>query len=362
MFLWIIILIVLLAGLGVRYLLTRMGDLPSSEEQTAYERLPYYKDGTFHAARPFAYYPDKIQGGSSSWLKFLSASANAPKVPLPIVLLEKKDFPSTPAAYALYWLGHSSAILDLGGVRLCIDPVLDNAAPVPGVVKRYAPSPLKRKDLPDMDYVLITHDHYDHLEYQTIRALREKNTEFIVPLGVGARLRGWGIPAQLIHELAWGETFEAKGGVSFTAEEAVHFSGRTLWDRNRTLWCSYIIEGNGKRIFWSGDTGYGEHFKRIGSQYGKFDLACMEIDAGNTGWPTIHLFPEQVIQACKDLEAPALLPIHWGVFDLALHPWSESISALSEMCEKEDIPLLTPQMGEKINPDTAKTGHWWYYE
>lgn len=359
MLLWLILFLLLVAALGGYYVWLRMGDAPSAEERTSFEKIASYRDGRFHGARPFAFYPDRVQGGTPGWLKFLSASPNAPRHILPVIKQGRGSFSGKPGEYSLCWLGHSSAIFDLGGVRLCIDPVLGNAAPVPRMVSRYAPSPIMASELPELDYVLISHDHYDHLEYDTIRSLIERKTEFIVPSGVGARLRGWGIPADRIHELAWGESFRTERGVTITAEEGTHFSGRSLWDRNKTLWCAFILEGGGRRIFWSGDTGYGDHFARIGEKYGEFDLACMEIDAGNPGWPTVHLLPEEVIRATKDVRARALLPVHWGVFDLGMHVWDESISAVSELSRKENIPLVTPKMGEIIQPGTTLTEPWW---
>jgi L-ascorbate metabolism protein UlaG (beta-lactamase superfamily) len=262
---------------------------------------------------------------------------------------------------AAYWLGHSSLIIELEGKRILVDPVFGNAAPLPFVVRRYGPPPLEREDLPLPEYVLITHDHYDHLEYAAIRHLRDKKTLFIVPLGVGAHLLKWGVPPEKIRELGWGDEFN-QDGVSIVAERALHWSGRRFSTaaRNSSLWVSYVLKGRRKRVFVGGDTGYSEHFRAIGEKHGPFDLAFLEIDAWNPGWPKTHLFPNEVLHACRDVHAKALVPVHWGVFDLALHPWDESIRMIADLADKAgDITLLTPLMGQKFVPGLTQFSCWW---
>lgn len=315
--LYIAVLATFLASLGYLYLRSEFGRAPTAEEKAAYAELGYYYDGRFHSTREVIFQFDKVSGsGSHNPLRFLTRSINAPKEPLPKVSLDHSSFPVSPADYALYWLGHSTAILELGGKRLLFDPVFDNAAPIPFAVPRYDSPVLAREELPPVDYILITHNHYDHLEKKTVRSIQ--SGRFIVPLGVGAALRGWGIDAARITELGWGESF-SEDGLTLTAEEGVHFSGRSLSDRNKTLWVSYVIKSAGKNIFWSGDTGYGQHFSRIREKHGPFDLAAIEIDGWNTGWPSTHLFPQEAVQAALDLGAAQILPVHWGVFDLAMH-------------------------------------------
>ncbi|MDR0826750.1 MAG: MBL fold metallo-hydrolase [Desulfovibrio sp.] len=282
-----------------------------------------------------------------------------PKFTLPVNKLTHTSFPEIPSKFAACWLGHSTLIIELDGKRLLVDPVFGNAAPVPGIVRRYEESPLKREDLPCIDYVLITHDHYDHLEYPTIKFLREKReTHFIVPLGVDSHLLEWGIPPARIHPLGWGKTYT--GGLDVTSEPTVHFSGRTFGSRNSTLWTSYVIRGKSQRIYISGDTGYGPHFSESGEKHGPFDAAFIEIDGWNPGWPKTHLFPKEVIKACRQLKAQALIPVHWGVFDLALHPWDESITILADLAaQTENINLQTPLLGEIFVPGETSTRKWW---
>lgn len=349
---FILIIFCCIAG----YVLIQFGKKPDGKQ---FANLAYYNGEQFISPDELVFYSERTTGGSSGFARFFRKSPNAPESRLPMVDLDKQSFSEQPEEFALYWLGHSSAILELGGKRILIDPVLENAAPFPGIVSRYSPAPLKRKDIPQLDYVLITHDHYDHLEYTTIRSLRNRKATFIVPLGVGVRLEGWGVPAANIRELGWDDVFE-HGGLSITALKGVHYSGRSKWDRNSTLWCSYVINDADMNIFWSGDTGYGNHFTEIGDKYGPFDLAAIEMDGWNPGWPNTHLFPEEAVKVAKELRAEKMLPIHWAVFDLALHPWNESINSVMGFAEKDSLNVITPRMGEKVTRDKTEYSRWWF--
>jgi L-ascorbate metabolism protein UlaG (beta-lactamase superfamily) len=345
---------------GGCHVLRALGETPSAESVARYEKLPYYRDGQFQSPEPLSYYPERSTGnGPSGWSRFALPNPNAPKTPPPRILLDRSSFAATPADLAVYWLGHSSLIVELEGRRLLVDPVFGNAAPVSGVVRRFVDSPLPREELPPLDYVLITHDHYDHLEYATMRALADANVRFVAPLGVGTHLRKWGIASGRIDELGWGEAHRA-GDLTIAAERTIHFSGRTFDTRNKSLWAGYALKGRRSRIFVSGDTGYGGHFRDIGARHGPFDLAFIEIDAWNPGWPNTHLFPEEAIRAWRDVRARALMPVHWGVFDLARHPWDESIRLIADLAAQAgDVKLLTPRMGEKLVPGESMTSAWW---
>ena len=354
----ILFITIIIAG----YLLRQFGKSPDIQ---AYDAISYYSNGQFvspealTSAVPKRYAShSEISEESAGWARFFVKSPNAPKTTLPKVMLNKSDFPEKPDTFSVYWLGHSSAIVELNGVRMVIDPVFENAGPLPGITKRYDESPLKRSELPDVDFVILTHSHYDHLEYATMRFLRKKDVRFIVPLGVDVILKGWGIPEEKITTLGWNESFSEKG-IEIIALPAIHYSSRSWSDRNTTLWVSYVLSGGDKKIYWSGDSGYGNHFTEIGAKYGPFDLACMEMDAWNSKWADIHLFPEEAVQACHDLNAKVLLPIHWAVFDLAMIPWNESIQKVVEIAEKENVEVTTPMMGEKIIPGVTMTKHWW---
>jgi L-ascorbate metabolism protein UlaG (beta-lactamase superfamily) len=347
------------------YLLFReFGKTLSVEESTKrYGHLSYFYNGKFHPAEEPLYEPKKVTKSSLSKgslydiISMIFHSFDAPKQPFPQLYLKKSSFPPQPENFSLYWLGHSSTIIEINNKRLIIDPVLDNASPIFVGVPRYTKRVIERDNLPDLDYIIITHNHYDHLERKTVISF--KKGHFIVPLGIKYTLEGWGIKSERITELGWGDIFE-DDFIKIIAEEAQHFSGRYLLDQNRTLFNSYLILGkNNINIFWSGDTGYQKHFKRISEQYNiTFDLIALEMDAYNTGWRNCHLFPKEVIKAALDLKATKLFPIHWAVFDLAFHPWHESIDLVIKEAENTGINIITPMLGEKINLDTI-TKSWW---
>lgn len=356
----------LIAGtLGLLLLLSccvseRMGALPLEKEKTVYQKLPYYssKEKKFLNEEKVVMRLPKGVKGKWGLFRFIFTSSNAPEEILPIKELSRKDF-GKKETFSVRWLGHSTLLLEMEGMRFMTDPVFGNAAPVPGVLRRYGKAPLPMKELPELDFVLLSHDHYDHLEYAFIREMRFKKFPFICPYGVGARLRSWGIGNDRIKEIGWGESI-TMGNLKITSAPARHFSGRSWSDRDQTLWTSYIMEGAGKKVFFGGDTGYGRHFARIGEKYGPFDLVCLEIDAWNEKWPNNHLFPHEVLKATKELKGNLLLPIHWGVFDLARHKWDLSINMLMEEVKKNPVKLVTPVMGEKFSPlSPPPPSLWW---
>lgn len=352
MLLAIAVLTLLLGAFGY-HVYRNIGALP---DETRFARLPYYRNGQFHNLYDeLVFYPEKATG-KGGWLR---NNDYVPKQALPMVGLAKADF-SAPEPFAYYWLGHSSAIMELNRQRIIIDPVFDNAAPInlSFIVPRIQAAPIKREQLPAVDVVLITHDHYDHLEAKTMRYLADKAPHFIVPLGVGARLQSWGVPADKITELGWGDSVQLNG-IVYTAETALHYSRRANSDRDKTLWVSYVLEGADQRIYWGADSGYGKHFREIGRKYAGFDLAFMEIDAANPGWPNTHMFPEQAVQATIDVGAKRMLPIHWGVFSLGRNPWDESIKRAWITAQQKGVVMDVPKMGEKYTPETHRQENWW---
>lgn len=359
--LWFVIALLIVIGGIAYYINEQIGKLDSPDERKSrYSELTYYSSeaDAFISPEKLPYFPEQTTGGDPGIARFFKTSPYAPKEPLPKQMLSRSDFSEPPALFSTRWFGHSTLMIELDGKRILIDPVFKNAGPFPGITKRYDISPLKRKDLPRIDIVIITHDHYDHLERATIKFLAGKEIEFIVPLGVGARLQGWGVDKNKITELGWdqGITF---GSLKITACTAIHYSGRSHRDKNKTLWASWVIKGTEKNLFLSGDTGYGSHLKDIGEKYGPFDIAFVEIDGWNKGWPLTHLFPDEVIALCKDVDTKLLFPIHWATFDLALHPWDESIRMIADMAAENGIGLAAPILGEELIPGVTITLHWW---
>jgi L-ascorbate metabolism protein UlaG (beta-lactamase superfamily) len=354
------VLLVVLGGLAY-YGFEQFGKLESQEERmTKYSSLAYYsqESDAFISPEPLPYFPEQITGGKPGFARFFKTSPYAPKDPLPKQMLSQGDFSEIPARFSVRWFGHSSLMLELDGKRILIDPVFKNAGPLPFITRRYDVAPMKREELPPIDIVIITHDHYDHLERATIKFLAGNDIQFVVPLGVGARLKGWGVAGDKITELGWDQdaTF---GSVNITACTAIHYSGRSHRDRDKTLWASWVIKGMDKNLFHCGDTGYGSHLKELGEKYGPFDMAFVEIDGWNKGWPLTHLFPDEVIALCNDVDTKKLFPIHWATFDLALHPWDESIRMVAEMAAENGIELVTPLMGEEVIPGVSVTANWW---
>lgn len=359
--------LVLVVALGLLlYAWREAGTAPSDAQLARYAHLPYFQDGRFQAWQELPYMPEKKAGQGSFGSP---ATPNRPPRPFPMVTLTRADFASAPAQqFTYYWLGHASALIEMAGVRFIVDPVFGNASPLPFLLPRFQPPPLAREELPPLDFVLITHDHYDHLEAATIRHFARQATvpRFIVPLGLGVRLQGWGIPADKITELGWAESTTA-GALTLTAEPALHYSQRFFGERGRTLWAAYVLqspaadgaESVGERIFIAGDSGYSEHFQQIGQKYGGFDAALIEIDAGNPGWPHTHLFPAQAVQAAQDLNAALMLPVHWGAYDMALHPWGESIRAVRQEAARVGVNLQIPKMGERFQRGDVRQEEWW---
>lgn len=319
-----------------------------------YDNLEYYKDGKFENNKQIVNHFERLKKCKlKMFVDFMFKSKNAPKYKLPTI---KPIFNNIPEDFVIYWLGHSSAIIELNGKRIIIDPIFKNAAPVPFIITRYQKSVITRQELPKIDHVLITHNHYDHLEKRTVKLF--KRCHFIVPLGIGIILKKLGINENNITELVWGEEFN-DDNLKIISLPSVHFSGRGLKDGNKTLWSAFVIKSKNKSIFWSGDTGYDENLLEIYKKYKPFDVAALEIDAWNDAWPDVHLFPEQVIKITKELQPKHLLPIHWGVFDLAGHFWNESIELIYGKAKENNISLLTPKIGEKISDNNLPNGVWW---
>jgi L-ascorbate metabolism protein UlaG (beta-lactamase superfamily) len=291
---------------------------------------------------------------------FKGSGERVPKQPLPVVPARNVFKDSAPASARFVWLGHSSVLLELGGKRIFIDPVLSERASFFSWIgpKRFQPSPLQVQDVPVLDAVLVTHNHYDHLDKSTIIALQSRTALFHLPLGLGAILKNWGVPAEKIVEYDWWD-FHEVNSMTVVSVPARHFSGRGLFDRNKTLWCSWVVVTEKGRIYHSGDTGMTAQFTEIGEKYGPFDLVFIKIAAYNENWPDVHLNPEQAVVATKMLKGKAMVPIHWGTFNLGLHSWHEPIERLVKVAEKEKMLIITPKIGELVDPDNYESVFWW---
>ncbi|HEX7892276.1 MAG TPA: MBL fold metallo-hydrolase [Ramlibacter sp.] len=285
-----------------------------------------------------------------------------PVDPIPVRTLGRADLDALDAASNhVIRLGHSSHLLKLRGKWWLIDPMFgQRASPVSwaGPERNHA-APVALADVPPIEGLVLSHDHYDHLDAPTIEALKDRVQRYFVPLGVGRRLREWGVPADRIEEMDWWQERQW-GGVTVTATPSQHFSGRTLWDRNRTLWASWSLRSGAERIFYSGDSGYFPGFKEIGTRLGRFDIALIENGAWDSYWPTVHMTPEETVQAFQDLGARTLFLVHNSTFDLAFHGWREPLERVAALAQQRGIALATPEIGEVLTLGQPRQNrHWW---
>jgi L-ascorbate metabolism protein UlaG (beta-lactamase superfamily) len=290
---------------------------------------------------------------------FAADPATSPSVQPPTV---RPDLRAPPASgLRVTWLGHSSTLVEIDGQRILTDPVWSERASPFGALgpRRWYPPPLPLDALPAVDAVLISHDHYDHLDRATVIALDARGARFIVPLGVGAHLEYWGIAAAHIVELDWWQRARV-GALEVVSTPARHASGRQVLDRDATLWCGYALLGAQHRVYYSGDTGLFPALRDIGAKLGPFDLTMIEIGQYHQGWPDWHIGPEQAMRAHQWLRGKILLPVHWGLFALALHGWTEPIERALTAASAAGVPLLTPKPGESVEPSAPPPSQRWW--
>ena len=261
------------------------------------------------------------------------------------------------------WLGHSTVLIEIDGLRVLTDPVWGPRASPSTLAgpKRFQPVPVALRAMPPLDLVIVSHDHYDHLDYPTIRELAKLDVPFVTSLGVGAHLEAWGVKPERIAELDWWESHQVPNtGLTVTAAPSQHFSGRGLKDRNRTLWSSFIIRGERHAVFFSGDTGLTTEYRTIRDRLGPFDLVMLEVGAFHPAWGDIHLGPRNALEALGLLGGGAFLPVHWGTFSLAMHAWDQPAEALLELGPKAGAQLLMPRLGEPAEPTHFEgIEPWW---
>lgn len=357
----IFVAVVILFGAGVWVFVStapQFGKVPEGERLGEIKESPNYADEGFQNLVETSMDMGFRDVVKVTYAFFAGGSGRTPAKPIPVRFDSEQDQVDS-LAY-ITWYGHSAILLEMDGRRLLLDPMLGPASsPVPFMTKRFpyeAPIPLD--DIKSIDAVLISHDHYDHLDYPSILKLKEHVGKFYTALGVGEHLKRWGVESDKIVELDWWQDAEL-GSLRFTAAPARHFSGRGF-DRNKTQWASWVIEGATQKIYFSGDGGYAEHFKEIGEKFGPFDFAMMECGQYNELWSQIHMMPEESVQAALDVKAQRMMPIHWGGFNLALHTWTDPIERVKEEANSKGIPLYHPYVGERfsINQEVGKA-EWW---
>ncbi len=297
----------------------------------------------------------------STFVEFFSKGKDrVPTKALPESKPDIQDFLKYSEDIKVIWFGHSTFLLNLSGKIILVDPVFSSSAsPFSFMIKRFQNPVLELSELPAIDYIVISHDHYDHLDMESIRFFKNKSTAFIVPLGVSSHLIGWGVDPKRITELDWWQNYNANG-VEFIATPAQHFSGRNGIHENTTLWASWVIRTKKHNIYFSGDSGYDSHFKDIGEKLGPFDLAFIENGQYNERWHAVHMLPDESVKAYFDLKAKRYFPVHWGMFELAFHSWYEPILKISEAAQRDGINLISPKLGEAVTVnDQYINEQWW---
>ncbi|MCB9284577.1 MAG: MBL fold metallo-hydrolase [Lewinellaceae bacterium] len=285
----------------------------------------------------------------------------APEHPLPVLPLDQERYLKEDTRPLFTWFGHSALLLRLNGKNLLIDPMLgpDSSPIAPFATRRFSENTLDLiNQLPPIDAVLLTHDHYDHLDYESIKRLRPIVNTWLVALGTARHLEAWGIPADQITEFDWWQQAEF-AGITLTFTPSRHFSGRGPFDRFQSLWGGWVFQTPQYRIYWSGDGGYDTHFQEIGEQYGPFDWAFMECGQYNELWRQIHLHPEEAVQAAIEAKANVAIPVHWGAFSLAVHPWREPVEWFVAEAEQKGLGFCTPRLGETVVMGEEPGLKWW---
>lgn len=355
------IIIILLAAFFFCLIKDRFGKAPDGDRLELLQKSPHWKNGRF---QNLSVTPQIVVESSKfrlfSRLLFTKIPGRKPSGILPSVKTDLLNLRK--GNNVLVWFGHSSYVMQIDGKRILVDPVLSShASPIPGMIRSFKGTDIYSvTDIPPIDYLLITHDHYDHLDYKTIRQLEPKTGQAICGLGVGSHLEYWGFDQSKVIEKDWNESVELGDGFVVHVTPAQHFSGRSF-SRNNTLWVSFVLQTPSLKIFIGGDGGYDTFFSEIGKEHGPFDLAIIENGQYNNAWRYIHTSPEQVLQAARDLNAKRLFPVHSSKFALGRHPWDEPLMKITELNNSYKIPLVTPMIGEQVdlNNEQQQFKRWW---
>jgi len=342
-----IILAFVLTGILFVKLHPVFGSGPSVASMSRIKQSPNYEDGKFVNLEPTIVMMEDNSMFSTMW-EWIKGPENGTPDSVVTKKFNKEEFLShKDSTFKITWFGHSSALLKMDNKVILIDPVFSTyASPLPFTNRSFKfTNPVNVEDLPDIDVLLISHDHYDHLDLETIKKIDKKVKSYYVPLGVEGHLIRWGVNPEKITIADWWDEFELDDNLLLAATPARHFSGRLI-KRNTTLWCSWVLKSPLGNIYFGADSGYGKHFKMIGEKYGPFKLTMIECGQYNVGWPTIHAMPEQSVQAHIDLKGEEMMTIHWGKYQLALHSWTEPIERARAEAERQNVKLIEPIIGD----------------
>lgn len=339
----------------------QFGKAPSGERLERIQKSPHYKNGAFDNV---SFTPQLAEDASMTKVMFrFLFGKNGHAKPQQNFKFTKTNLKNLDPNQNIYvWMGHSSYFIQIDGKKILVDPVFSgNASPVSFTTKAFDGADLySAEDIPELDYLIISHDHWDHLDYETVKKLHPKVKQVITGLGTGEHLEYWNYDPKKIIELDWGENFDLGNGFKVYAETARHFSGRTF-KRNQAIWASFVFETPQRKIYIGGDSGFDDHFEKIGNKYGGFDLAILENGQYNKDWRYIHMMPEEFLIAAKNLRTKRVIAVHNSKFELALHSWKEPLEKITTLNEKENQRLITPKIGEMVHwEDDAKVYEKWW--
>ncbi len=349
----VILLIILIVALLFLRFYPSVGKMPDKETQAEYaNRMVFFYDGIFHNENDYTVMTGDSQGKSDR---------RYPKGTIPVI--KNTDIQrESRGALAVTWCGHSSILVQLGNQNIFIDPMLSEKSSPVGFAgpKRFSDPAIEIDNVPDIDVIFISHDHYDHLDYKTITAIDERVKSYVVPLGIDSILKGWGVNENKLYPLAWWESVKI-GGVTYTLVPAQHNSGRNPLQTNVTLWGGIYMNDGDHTVYYTGDTGYYDVFSRVYDTLGEIDLMLADSGQYDPAWATTHMTPAQSVQAAKDAQAKWYIPIHWGTFVLSNHAWDEPPILTVEAAEKLEINIATPKIGERVNFSQMDqyNEHWW---
>lgn len=359
----VVTILVLSAAIYLFMQQASFGKIPSGQHLEKIKKSEHFNDNNFVNLSPTAMMAEGASYFKLIKKQFEKVEDRTPVNTLPV--LQPVYQTGNTAKPVITWYGHSTYLVQINGKNILLDPVFSERASFVQYLgpKAYPGTNVFRvEDLPTIDAVIISHDHYDHLDYNTILKLKATVKHFYMGLGVGSHFLHWGIKPEYITELDWWQNTSIPGGITLTATPARHFSGRGFV-RNKTLWASYVLDAGDYKLYLGGDSGYDTHFKQIGDKFGPFDLAVLENGQYNADWPYIHMMPEQTVQASIDLKAKVLFPVHWGKFTLALHPWNEPAIRITKRAKEVNMPLTTPKIGQQIILDSLYPAEkWWYLD
>ena len=363
---WLIITIFLISGCD------QFGSIPKDDDYIRMKESPNYNISHDKFLNQNPKVMNEMKKNSGFWANprknlannfFFNSNITSPETELP----ENKsslneNFVKSTNNIKFAWLGHSSILMSINNKVILIDPIFaSSASPFSWLIKRYQPPVFKLKELPKIDFILISHDHYDHLDMKTIKFFnKNKNISFVVPLGVGSHLKKWGVPDSRIIEMDWWDSKIIKG-IKFICTPAQHFSGRKGFiETQKSLWASWVVKSGNRSFYFSGDSGYSKHYKQIGDKYGPMEVVFMDSGQYNTRWKEVHNMPDEVIKGFVDLKGENLIPIHWGMFTLAMHNWFDPPVEIKKRAKDQNISLITPVIGQVINmKKMTSTESWW---